>query len=126
MALTNAGRDEMAAALFGVGTPFNAANSRIGIGDSNTAFAATQTDLQAATNKIRKVMDAGFPTRTGNVLVFKSTLGPTEANFAWKEWGIFNAATGGTMLNRMVEDNGTKSSGQTWIFQTTVTLSVGA
>src|SRR5438132_13666777 len=37
-------------------TYFNNAQAAIGVGDSNTAAAATQTDLQASTNKLRTGM----------------------------------------------------------------------
>lgn len=123
MALTNAGRDHFAGATVGAAvTAFNNANSYIGVGDSTTAFAATQTDLQAATNKLRKAQDATYPTQATNVLTFRSTFGTSDANFAWQEWGVFNAATGGTMLNRKVESLGTKPNTQTWQFTVTLTL----
>lgn len=125
MALTNAGRDLIATALVGEAfTAFNAANSYIGVGDSSTAFAATQTDLVASTNKLRKAMESAYPTRSTNVLTFRSLFGTSEANFAWNEWGVFNAAASGTLLNRKVESLGTKTSAQSW--QLTVTLTVTA
>lgn len=123
--LTNAGRDVIAAMIIGESTTdFTNANANIGVGDSITAFAVTQTDLQAATNKLRKAMDATYPTRSGNVLTFRSTFTTAEANFAWQEWAVFNAATAGTMLNRKVESLGTKASTQSW--QITVTNTVTA
>lgn len=123
MALTEAGRNYFANAVVGAAnTAFNNTNSHIGVGDSTTAFAATQTDLVAATNKLRKVMDATYPTQATNVLTFRSTFGTADANFAWNEWGVFNAATGGTMLNRKVEALGTKPNTQTWQFTVTLTL----
>ena len=126
MPMTNAGRNFMAGAIVGAeATLFNNANSRIGVGDSTTAFAATQTDLQAATNRIRKGMVATFPTRSTNTLVFRSEFTGAEANFAWNEYGIFNAASGGVMLNRRVQSNGTKIAGQIWIFEVTVTTAIG-
>ena len=124
MALTNAYRDSVAAYTIGGGTFFNAANAFIGVGDSATAFAFTQTDLQAATNKIRKGMDSGNPTSTANTMTFRSTFSTTEANWAWAEWGVFNAASGGTMMNRKVEALGTKSSVQAWQLTVTITLAV--
>ena len=52
MAITDAGRNLLVQAAIGAGpTFFNNANSYIGVGDSTTAFASSQTDLQAATNK---------------------------------------------------------------------------
>ena len=123
MALTNAARDLIAQALIGEAfTSFANANARIGVGDSSAAFAASQTDLQASTNKLRKAMEAAYPTRVGNALTFRSIFGTSEGNFAWDEWGVFNAASGGTMLNRLVASLGTKTSAQSWQFTVTVTV----
>jgi hypothetical protein len=125
MGLTNAGRDLIAQALIGEAvTSFANANAYLGVGDSSTAFAATQTDLVAASNKLRKAMDATYPQRSNNVLTFRATFATNEANWAWNEWGVFNAAAAGTMLNRAVASLGTKTSAQTW--QVTVTLTVNA
>lgn len=112
-----AGLQLLADLLIGAGgTAFNNANARIGVGDSTTAATVAQTDLQASTNKLRKAMDATFPSRSGTTLSFKSSFGTGEANFAWNEFAVFNAAAAGTMLNRKVESLGVKSSG-TWTCQ---------
>lgn len=109
-------------------TFFNNANAHIGVGDSSTAAAATQTDLQAATNKLRKPMDTGFPTHTDGTtspsatITFKSIFGSGDANFAWNEWGVFNDDVGHRMLNRKVSSLGTKSAGTTWNFTVTITI----
>lgn len=104
---------------------FNNANSYIGVGDSATAFVASQTDLIASTNKLRKAMDATYPTNsTASIMVFRSTFATTDANWAWEEWGIFNAAAAGTMMSRKVESLGTKTSAQSWQFTVTLTLSI--
>lgn len=125
MPLTNSGRDFMVASTVTAATvPFNSANSFIGVGDSTAVFAATQTDLQAATNKMRKAQDATYPTIAGNVLTFRSTFATTDANYAWNEWAVFNASAAATMLNRKVEALGTKPATQSWQF--TVTLTVAA
>ncbi|MFG1709224.1 hypothetical protein ACFLIM_39140 [Nonomuraea sp. M3C6] len=106
---------------------FDAANARIGVGDSTATADAVQTDLQGA-NKLRKGMDATYPLHTDGTgatavpLSFRSTFSTAEANFAWAEWGIFNAAAGGRMLNRKVENLGTKTSAASWVF--TVQLSL--
>jgi hypothetical protein len=124
MPLTNAYATFLAQATLGESvTPFNSTNARIGVGDGTAAFSASQTDLQG-TNKVRKVMDSGYPSRSGATMTFQSTFGGSEANFAWNEWGVFNAATGGVMLNRKVESLGTKGSGSTWIIQVQITLTV--
>jgi hypothetical protein len=125
MGMTNALRDYWAQVTIGEAvTAFSNANARIGAGDSSTAFAATQTDLQAATNKFRKGMEATYPQRSGNVLTFRSLFATGEANFDWNEWGIFNAASGGVMMTRKVESMGTKTSVQS--FQLTLTITVNA
>jgi hypothetical protein len=124
MALTNVGVDLMASAVIGAAyTPFNNANAYIGVGDSTTAFAKTQTDLQASPNKAYKAMDASYPLiASGNVLTFESTFSTTDANFAWQEWAVFNAPSGGVMLNRKVESLGTKPNTQIWVFTVTLTV----
>lgn len=123
MPITDAGRNHLVQAGIGAAvTAFNNANSYIGVGDSTTAFAASQTDLVAATNKTRKAMDATYPSGGSNVITFRSTFGTSDANYAWQEWGVFNASSGGTMLNRKVESLGTKTSAQTWQFTVTLTF----
>jgi hypothetical protein len=109
-------------------TYFNNANAYIGVGDSNTAEAATQTDLQASTNKLRKAMDSTYPQHTDATtsgaasIVFRSTFGTSDANYAWAEWGVFNGSSGGRMLNRKVQSLGTKTSAGTWQLTVTLTL----
>ena len=125
MALTTAGIKFLSQAAIGQGTAFNNANARLGVGNGTTAFAIGQTDLQGA-NKLRKAMDSGYPTITAPKVTFKSTFAHSEANFAWNEWGIFNAASGGVMLNRVVESNGTKQSNQTWALEVEITFAIGA
>ncbi len=123
--LTDVGRDHFATDLIGLSvTEFDNANAALGVGDSTTAFAKGQTDLQAASNKLRKGMEAGFPDvpSAANVLRFRSLFGTGEANFAWEEWALFNALSGGTMLSRKVENLGTKTASQS--FQLTATITV--
>jgi hypothetical protein len=106
-------------------TAFGAA--AIGVGDSSTAEAATQTDLQAATNKLR-VACSPAPTHTdgtastNNSQIFVATFTSAQANWAWNEWGVFSATSAGRMLNRKVESLGTKAVNSTW--QLTVTLTI--
>ncbi|GAA5046507.1 hypothetical protein HNP84_009734 [Thermocatellispora tengchongensis] len=108
-------------------TAFDAANARIGVGDGTAAADPVQTDLQG-TSKLRKGLDATYPQHadgTGaaaNAVTFRATFSTSEANFVWSEWGIFNAASGGRMLNRKVENLGQKTSAASWVF--TVQLSL--
>lgn len=123
MPITDAGRNLMVQATIGASpTFFNNANAYIGVGDSTTAFAAAQTDLQASTNKLRKAMNSTYPSGGSNVITLNSTFQNADANWAWQEWGVFNASSGGTMLTRKVESLGTKTSAQVWVFTVTVTF----
>lgn len=105
------------------GTTFANANARICVGDSSTAAAVGQTDMQAASNKLRKAMDATYPSLSGTTLTFRSTFATGDANFAWNEWGLANAAAAGTMLNRRVASMGTKTVADTWVATATLTAS---
>lgn len=126
----------------GVGTAgaatgyFSNANACISVGDSTTTAVDTHTELQAATNRVRKAMDSTYPLHTDSTgtagsksITFRSTFITTDANYAWQEWGIFNGpgtggppTTGARMLNRKVESLGTKTSAATWVL--TITLSL--
>lgn len=106
----------------GAVTAFSNANAHIGVGNSNTAAAVGQTDLQGA-SKFRQPMEATYPTDpTGGVWVFRSVFASGDANFAWEEFGTFNAGSSGIMLNRGVNAQGTKISGQVWTATVTITV----
>ncbi len=123
--LLNEGITELLNLLIGAtATAFNNANSYIGVGDSTTAEAASQTDLQATTNKLYKAMSATYPSVSGQTVTFQSAFTGTDANYAWQEFTVSNTSSGtGKNLNRKVSAQGTKTSGQTWTVQLTVTLS---
>lgn len=136
MPLTNAGTNVIASALIGEGAYplYDNTNAALGVGDDNTAFSVSQTQLQAeanATNALRKAMNAGYPDRnpdtdgSDNLLRLQSTFGTTEANFNWLEWGVFNSTVsgGGQMLCRVVEDLGTKTNASKWVFEVDLTIS---
>jgi hypothetical protein len=90
----------------------------------------TETDLKASTNKVRKAMDAGFPTHTDGTgaaaasIVYQATLGATDGNWGTgiQEVGLFNASSGGRMLNRKVQNLGVKTAGNTAAGKLTITL----
>ena len=105
------------------GTVYSNANAYLGIGDSTTAAAIGQTDLQAATNKVRHAMDSTYPQVATNVITFRSTFLTSEGNFSIQEQGTFNASSAGTMLNRKVSDLGTKTSASTLQLTMTITIS---
>lgn len=126
MPLVNLSRDIIADAILGGATynRFNNANAHLGVGDSTTAFAAGQTDLQAPTNKDRQPMEATYPSRAANVLTARAVWGTSEGNFAWEEWGFFNALSANQMFSRKVEALGTKTSAASWQLTTTHTFAL--
>lgn len=120
--LLNEGIGAMLALLTGgAATAFNAANARVGVGNSTVAAAATQTALQGASS-LYKAMDSGYPSISGQTVNFKSTFGDAEANFAWQEWSVDNGAVALINLNRKVVNLGTKTSG-TWSLTVSITIS---
>jgi hypothetical protein len=122
----NEGLQELIDIICGLGSPtkWDNANARLGVGDSNTAEAATQTGLQAATNKTYKTMDANYPARTNQTAEWRATFGSSDANYAWEEYTVVNAASDtGKNLNRKTASKGTKASGETWTLSLQVTFS---
>lgn len=127
-------RDGLSASTGLANTRFNNANASIKVGDTNTAAAATQTDLAApntTTDRTFAGMEATYPTHTtgtatstSSKITFRSVYSTAIGNFAWEEWGIFNRVTANTgrMLNRKAESLGTKTAAATWTF--TVQLSL--
>lgn len=125
MSITNAGRNYICSAIIGTESPtFTSANSYIEVGSGTTVFSATQTTLVSALTSGRMGMQATYPSVATNVISFRANFGTTDAQGAWNEWGVFNASSGGTMLNRKVESLGTKPGTQTWQFTVTLTLTV--
>lgn len=116
--------------------PFNAAKGIVAVGNSTTAFSEVHTDLQGA-SKYYEDLDA-TPTASNGVLSAAATFGSGIAEFSWQEWAIgvasnadvtpgttLSGAGGGTsiLLNRKVQDLGSKGAGSTWTLQMSVTLS---
>jgi hypothetical protein len=107
----------------GTGTPWNAANAYLGVGDGTTTEDATQTGLQG-TNKQYKAMDSGYPVRTNQTCEWRATFAGTDANFAWNEFTVANGNSDAAVnLNRKVVSKGTKASGETWTLSLQITFS---
>ena len=123
--LLNAGINMMWTAIAGTGaTLFNNANAYIGVGDSSTAAAPTQTGLQAATNKTYQPMNSSYPTYGASQLcTWQSTFSTSQANYAWNEVLVCNSSGGTVALNRYVSSMGTKTSAASWVASLQVTLS---
>jgi hypothetical protein len=117
------GISELLALAAAIGTPtaWSNAAAYLGVGDTATAEAATQTGLVAPTNKFYADMDATYPqivtvgTGSNNALEWRTTFASGEANFAWEEYSVSNTnADTGKNLNRKISSKGTKVSGETW------------
>lgn len=109
----------------GLATPnaFSNANAYLGVGDSTTAAAATQTGLQAATNKLYKAMEPGYPQRSAQTVTWRAVFADADANWAWEEVTVANGNSDASVnLNRKVQSLGTKASG-TWTLDLEITLS---
>lgn len=124
--LVNGGTNIVLLLLSGGGTAYTNAVAALGVGDSSAAFALTQTNLQGAVNvtdRVRKAMNATFPSVAANVMTVQSTFGTGDANFQWNEWAFFNNVTdgSGTMLNRAVGNLGTKTSANVWVLTCSIT-----
>ena len=122
----NEGLSELIDLAFGLGSPtaFDDSNGYLGVGDSDIAASASQTGLQAITNKLYKVFDATYPVRTDQTVEARATFGSAEANFAWEEYTLANGNSDSDVnLNRKVESKGTKSPGETWTLSLQITFS---
>lgn len=130
--LANAGINRLGSLLIGGGgQAYDATHTAIGVGDTNTAAAASQTDLSAAVNAANRYVQIvdSTPTFSVQVLTCVATFATGNGNFAWAEWAIGGntasaaAAITAPMLNRKVAALGTKTSAAAWTFTVTITIS---
>lgn len=123
--LLNSGINELWTILCSTGgTRFDNANAQLGVGDSAVAEVATQTDLQAATNRAFVGMMAGFPSfGTNQRGTWRASFGGAVANYAWNEFVVRNGATALRCLNRRVSAQGTKVVNQVWELSLEISLS---
>lgn len=104
-------------------TAFNNPNAYLGVGDSTDTAVASQTGLQAATNKLYKAMNATYPQISGQTIIWRSTFLTTEANFDWREVTVANGnSDSADNLNRKVSTIGTKTSSMEWTLELRITL----
>jgi len=98
-------------------TLFDNAHAYVGVGDDGTAAAATQTGLQAVTNKKYNPMDTSYPTYgSSQKVTHRATFGSADANFHWQEITVANGNSDAAKnLNRKVQDMGTKAAQTSWV-----------
>jgi len=117
-------------------TPVNTTDGCIGVGDSSTAAAATQTGLQASSNRQWVIVTSTSGTGSSQQLVLQASFGSSYGNFAWNEICAGSTTTPGSLpstgatppatahvLNRLVQSMGSKASGTTWVATLTITYS---
>jgi len=90
--------------------------SHIAIGDDSTIAQVTDTALY---NELYR-KDIITKSYSGNKIIITAIIAGGDANFVWREIGLFNAASSGSMTNRLVI-NYTHSAGDvvsiTWNIQ---------
>lgn len=106
------------------GTEWSNANAYLGVGDSSVATDSTMTGLQGTSTNY-EAQESGYPTYGSNQeITWKSSFDSQTANHSWQEFTVGNASDStGDNLNRAVSDEGTKSAGQTWELEMTITFS---
>lgn len=137
--LTTAGLNRITNLIINEGSlqAFDDTHAVVGVGATNTAAAITDTTLAANGGSAWYQAAGGGVSATNGVITAISTFASADGNFAWEEWcwavitGTITASatlanvgsTSEQMLNRKVASLGTKASGASWVFTTTVTLS---
>ena len=77
----------------------------IGVGDSTTAAASGQTDLQASSNKLWKVIASGNRVFVSDTLYISTDFGYSEGNFTWNELGLRDNQGTPVMLARQIDSS---------------------
>jgi hypothetical protein len=131
--ITNAGWTRLMNLLTNQGATqaLDATHARIGVGNSNTAEAYTDTDLGAAAGSANRWFQlvSGAGTLGTRTLAFSATFASGDGNFAWNEFGLdFGTASGNTVTAPLFNHKagiaqGTKASGQSWTATATITFS---
>jgi hypothetical protein len=125
--LLNDGIQMIEELLAGISSPtkWDAGNAYIGVGDNNAAAVATQTGLQANNaNKAYGNMANGYPSRSNTTLTWQASFDANTANFGWQEFTVVNANNDtGNNINRVANNQGTKTAGQVWTVSVQITLS---
>ena len=77
--------------------------NEIGVGDSTTAVASGQTDLQASTNKLWKTIIISDKVYSKPTLFVSVDFGYNEANYTWNELGLRDNQGTPILLARQVD-----------------------
>lgn len=119
--------------------PFSNTYGMAGVGDSSASFSAAHTALQgtAGTGQYYVGLNASMPVQptVGGAISATADFGGSVANYTWNEWcwaiattgpiagsSFSTATTGGVMLNRAIQNLGTKANGAVWTLSAQVTI----
>jgi len=84
--IVNAGKDSILKYIGNISGGYYL--QQIGVGDSTTAAALAQTDLQAVTNKYWKNISSDGRVYVNPTLYVSTDFGYSEANYTWNEIGL--------------------------------------
>lgn len=143
--LVTVGLNRITNLIIGTGSIAAFANNRAIVGVGSTATGATPGDValgadgttgNGSVGSWYQAVDATYPTAVNGLITAVSTFASSDGNFAWAEWAwgvatttvsanktFATASTTGVLLNHKIASLGTKASGASWVFTTTVTLS---
>jgi hypothetical protein len=129
--VTNAGWTRLMNLLTNQGATqaMDATHTRIGVGNSNTAEAYTDTDLGAAAGSANRWFQlvSGAATLGTRTLAYSATFGTSDGNMSWNEFGLdLGTASGNTVTAPLFNHKagiaqGAKVAGQVWSATATVT-----
>jgi hypothetical protein len=77
----------------------------VGVGDSTTAAGAGQTDLQASSNKVWKVISTSDRVYVRPTLFLSVDIGYSEANFTWNEIGLRDNQSSPILWARQIDSS---------------------
>ncbi|MGH7850829.1 MAG: hypothetical protein ACREOP_11060 [Thermodesulfobacteriota bacterium] len=120
----NTGRTAIMKLATGLGSQqaFNNATADLGVGNSATAPAASQTALLGGST-LYKAMNGGYPTTAAaQAFNVQATFGDAEAKFNWLEEAFRNGSTALILWNRANTNLGDKTSvTETWVLTGSIT-----
>jgi hypothetical protein len=102
---------------------FTNALAYLGVGTGTGA--AAQAD-SALTSGVWVAIDDNYPVcsaATPWIVTWQATFAAGVASQSWQEFSLGNTSAGAVMLNRKVEDKGTKAAGESWVLQLQITIS---
>ena len=124
MPLIQVARDRIAGLIMGAETcHWGDAKATIWVASSTAVHSPTSTWLGSA--GVASTMEAGYPSRTLNVLQFRGIYSTAQANFQWEQWLIHTATAtnAGVPLNiAPAQLLGTKTSAASWQLTACITI----